>query len=78
MNPTPVNLALFVYVSTHYYETMKYKCRLTTIKMLSCLGGLEVLGFIPGSDKDSLGLLFCFVVVVFTFLVQNIICHEDC
>ena len=35
----PANLALFIYVSTHYIETVKY---LTTTDAFSCLDGIEV------------------------------------
>jgi len=61
---------------------------LTTIDTISWLGGaevtgplcvLEVPGSIPGSGKGFMFDFFCFVVVVFLFVVQkHIICHKIC
>jgi len=63
----------------------KHLNNLTTIYTLSWLGGAmvthplcvkEVPGSIPGSGKDFLCLIFCFVVVAFLLFVQkHIICH---
>jgi len=58
----------------------KHLNSLTTIDTISWLGGaevtgplwvLEVPGSIPGSGKGIMFDVFCFVVVVFLFVVQN-------
>ena len=83
-NVWPANLALFVYVSTHCVETVKWLdcnryCQLTRW----CSGNVSALGargpgFNPRLGHGFLCLMFCFVVVVFLlFCPKHIIYHKS-
>ena len=85
----PPNVAVFVYVSTHYVETTKsLYCR----RYKSWLGGLSVThqtsvheepGSIPASGKDFCLFAFCFCCCCdFTLFCQNTwymkLCNSFC
>ena len=83
-NVWPANLALFVYVSTHCVETVKWLDYNNSQLTRWCSGnasalGARVPGFNPRLRQGFLCLSFCFVVVVFLlfcpktdYLSQNI------
>jgi len=84
-NVWPANLALFIYVSTHCVETVKWLdynryCQLTRW----CSGNASALGargpgFNPRVRQGFLCFIFCYVVVVFLlfFVKKHIICHKS-
>jgi len=76
-NVWAANLALFVYVSTHCVEKVKWLDynRYSQLTRL-CSGNAFALGargpgFNPQLRQGFLCLIFCFVVVVFTFLSKT-------
>jgi len=83
-NVWSANLALFIYVSTHCVETVKWLdynryCQLTRW----CSGNASALsargpGFNPWIRQGFLCFIFCFVGVVFLLFCQkHIICHKS-
>jgi len=81
-NVWPANLALFVYVSTHCVETVKW---LDYNRVLSWLGGAvvthplwvqEVPGWIPGSGKGFYVWIFVLLLLCFYLFVQKHIIYQ--
>jgi len=76
-NVWPANLALFVYVSTHCDETVKWLDYNRYSQLTQwCSGNASAVGarspgFNPRLRQGLLCLIFCFVVVVFLLFVQN-------
>jgi len=84
-NVWPINLALFIYVSTHCVEKIKwldynqyYQLTLWCSGKASALGARGP-GFNPHLLAGFLCLIVCFVVVVFLlfFCQKYIICHKS-
>jgi len=76
-NVWPANLALFIDVSTHCVEKVKW-LEYNPYSQLTrwCSGnasalGARVSGFSPQLQQGFLCLIFCFVVVVFLLFCQN-------
>ena len=82
-NVWPANLALFIYLSTHCLETVKWLdynryCQLTRwySGIASALGARGP-GFNPRIRQGFLCFIFCFVVAVFLLFCQkHSICHK--
>jgi len=81
-NVWPANLALFVYVSTHCVETVKWLDYDRYSQLTRwCSGNASALGargpgFNPPLRQGFLCLLFCFVVVVFLLFVSKHITYH--
>ena len=83
-NVWPANLALFIYVSTHSFETVKWLdynryCQLTRWYSGNAFAfGARGPGFNPRIRQGFLCFIFCFVVVFLLFCQKHIICHKSC